>query len=1109
MSSRKDRAKALASRSRFWIDDLHVQPDRCVVMRDKDEIRLELRMMEVLVMLAEHTGETITKEKLLVDVWGSEIYGDSPVNKVISRLRDLIGDDARKARYIETVSKVGFRMIAAVTLPEDYRRMPAKPWKEGSPYVGLSAYGASHAPVFCGRGRSVGDLLRAMRIQMENDRRFVMIVGASGCGKTSLLRAGAIPLLRKPDGFEGLRALSVASCDLSVAHAADPMTPLLAALATWTLGDRPVFPPQTIEQLKDQLSQKSDSIAGFISQAFCQNSRCSPEQYPYDHLLLTIDHAETLVASVDMDTGTHETFERLVIALCDCPHVLVTMITRSDFYPKLTEKFPALAERKAGDGHLDVLPPRYGEIGEIIRTPAWKANLSFEMDLDSRDRLDDVLRDAAVSQPDALPLLQHALHTLYERRKEQQLFTFAVYHEIGGLEGAIAHRAEEVFSRLPANARNSLDSVLTRIIVVQADSGVVSARRPYADDFRDGSRAFVEAFIAARLFVGDHSDGRATIGVAHEALLRRWPRAAEWVQENRRLLIAKERLQRAAERWVREGQQDDHLLNPGRQLEDGWEAARRFNADISERDNLFLASSQRLASRKRALKRTAIALLATMTLTSTVMAAALYNAFEESQKNNRKAQEFSDLVFDIADDLQKTGNGEALENISEATMSSMTNLSTTSDSPDDLINASRANALKGSILFNMGKSKDAISAFNSAYKFASKATQLSPHSDRARAQAGQAAYWLGHYHYDEKNYASARNFWNEYRREYEILHDRNPEEYRFIVELSYAFDNLGSLSEKDADPASTLIDYDNSLKLKRMAMSMDQSDDELAYETIVTNSKRANARLAVGELLDADDEYAEAIRKLDIMTSKNDSANEWKKQLSNLLQIKSRLSVLLGNLESAEYEITKSIKILSEIIGENPRHADWRQYLIMSHYDAAEVFRLKHDPRATYHLDQAEHHARLAESDEALSLQLRRTLIGVRVARALIDVAPSSIDQLDQGIVDLRSLARDRPDDIHTTIALARGLIARGDRHYAKSELERSHACWREAKSILERTGKRGNDPRVAGVWSIASERLGEHRISMGKRLWLTKINYRHPEFVASPGPPSAATVPH
>jgi DNA-binding winged helix-turn-helix (wHTH) protein/tetratricopeptide (TPR) repeat protein len=1109
MSNRKDRAKALAARSRFWIDDLHVQPDRCVVMREKDEIRLELRMMEVLVMLAEHAGETITKEKLLVDVWGNEIYGDSPVNKVISRLRDLIGDDARKARYIETVSKVGFRMIAAVTLPEDYRRMPAKPWKEGSPYVGLSAYDASHTSVFCGRGRSIGDLLRAMRIQMENNRRLVMIVGASGCGKTSLLRAGAIPLLRKPDGFEGLHALSVAGCDLAAAHAGDPMTPLVAAVATWTIDDRPVFPPQTTEQLRSQLIQKTDSIAGLIGEAFRMHSRLNIEQHPYAHLLLTIDHAETLVTYHDIDTKAQEAFERLIIALCECPHVLVTMITRSDFYAKMTESFPSLAERKAGDGHVDILPPRFGEIGEIIRTPAWRANLSFEMDPDSRDRLDDVLRDAAVSQPDALPLLQHTLDTLYERCKEKQLFTFAAYHQIGGLEGAIAHRAKEVFSSLPASAQNSLDSVLTRIIVVQDDSDFVSARRPYADDFADGAKALVEGFIAARLFVGDHRDGRATIGVAHEALLRRWPQAVEWVQENRRLLIAKERLKRAAERWVREGQQDDHLLNPGRQLEDGWEAARRFNADISERDILFLASSQRLASRKRVLKRTAIALLATMTLTSTVMAAALFNSLEESRKSNRKAQDFSDLVFNIADDLQKTGNGEALENISEATISSMTGISITSDSPDDLINASRANALKGSIMFNMGKRKDALAAFNNAYVSASKATQLSPRSDRARAQAGQAAYWLGHYHYDEKDYPSARKFWGEYRREYEILHDRNPEDYGFIVELSYAFDNLGSLSEKDADPASALDNYDNSLKFKRMAMSMNHIDDELAYETIVTNSKRANARLAVGELLNADAEYTEAIRELDVMTSKNDSANEWKKQLSNLLQIKSRLSVLLGNLESAESEITRSIKILSDIIEENQRHADWRQYLIMSHYDAAEVLRLKHDPRASYHLDQAEHHARLAQSEEGLSLQLKRTLIGVRVARALIEVAPSRIDQLDQGIVDLRSLARDRPDDIHTAIALARGLIARGDSHYAKSELEQSRACWREAKSILERLGKRGNDPRVTGVWSIATERLGEHRLSMEKRLWLTKINYRHPEFVASPGPPSAAIVPH
>src|SRR3546814_10707703 len=105
------------------------------------------------------------------------------------------------------------------------------------------------------------------------------------------------------------------------------------------------------------------------------------------------------------------------------------MIARSDFYPRLIDALPGMAELKAGDGHVDVLTPRAGDIAQIIRAPAMLSGLVFEEDPDSAARLDDTLRDAALEHVDALPLLQHALHTLYERRTEAGELTFRSYRE--------------------------------------------------------------------------------------------------------------------------------------------------------------------------------------------------------------------------------------------------------------------------------------------------------------------------------------------------------------------------------------------------------------------------------------------------------------------------------------------------------------------------------------------------------------------------------------------------------------------------------------------------------------------------------------------------------
>src|SRR3546814_2525196 len=108
----------------------------------------------------------------------------------------------RRSSELETSRKRGYRLIAKVLFPDDYRRAPtlAGPGTHGNPYVGLTAFDDQHAEVFFGRSRMTAKLLTALRRQIDSQRRFVLLVGASGCGKTSLLRAGAEPLLKRGGG---------------------------------------------------------------------------------------------------------------------------------------------------------------------------------------------------------------------------------------------------------------------------------------------------------------------------------------------------------------------------------------------------------------------------------------------------------------------------------------------------------------------------------------------------------------------------------------------------------------------------------------------------------------------------------------------------------------------------------------------------------------------------------------------------------------------------------------------------------------------------------------------------------------------------------------------
>ena len=1097
-----NRRKGSSSRSHFRIDDLHVQPERNVVIRGAEEIKLERRMMEVLEYLAQHAGETVGTGTLLVELWGSEVYGDNPVNKTVSLLRKLIGDNARNPRYIQTINKVGYRMIATVSMPEDYRRLPTKRWANGSPYVGLTAFDARHAPVYCGRGRIVADLLRAMRSQIDSQRRFVMLIGASGCGKTSLLHAGAIPLLTKPDGYEGLRTLSIAACDLAAAPAHDPLTPLIEAIARWTLDDggtdggRLVFPPQTTEQLKSLLAEQPSRIQDFVTEAFRRHPDRSLGEQPCAHLLLTIDHAETLVASADIDTKVREAFEHLVLALCDCPHVLVVMIARSDFYPKLIETLPALAERKAGDGHLDVLPPRYGEIAEIIRTPAWKANLGFEVDPDSRDRLDDVLRDTAVAQPVALPLLQHTLQTLYERRSNNGTLTFSAYNDIGGLEGAIAHRAEQVFATLSTHVQASLNTVLARLIVIHPDSDAVSARRTFIDALPAEARALVDAFTSARLFVGDHSDGGATVGVAHEALLRRWPRAVEWTNENRRLLNAKTRLQRATARWIEEGRQDDHLLNPGRPLGEAQEASKRFPDDLSIHDLALLHASERAYRHKQTLRRAATMALILLTTVSTGLAILAMSARNSAELHRKEAiSHVGYLLVELADQLRPTASTRTLDSISTYTLKLLERQPVEDMETEDLINYSRALRTRGEVISMQGKNDEAMSLFKHANDMALRANQRETNLVPALFEAGQTAYWIGFQFRKQNDHKNAKTAWLSYlHRSEEILSidETNPDSK---MEVLLASTNLGTLDLLESGCGTALGKLESSLAEMSPLIKSGREKALWKYHWIVSRSWVTRCHAEDGRVDKALKGFSSEIEDLRALLDKNPDATEWMHQLSSLLQFGTMQSVNAGRLDNAEEYIAEAIELLRIVTRLHPENVTWKRNLASALARGGEVADLRGDPATAIVRLRASLMIIDQQRPKGLGANWLRLDAATRFRIGRLQATTEGENIMTVAIADLDALSKRNADD-YTASAMSAALVSRGLLRRDQGRIDQARNDWQAAKSMLDTVAKRSRDPDILTPWISACLLLGQRAPADKLISHLVASGYRHPEFV-------------
>nr|MBP6749233.1 winged helix-turn-helix domain-containing protein [Xanthomonadaceae bacterium] len=1011
------------------------------------------------------------------NVWKNEYLDDNPITKEISELRDNLGDDRSSPRYIRTVRSEGYRTVAAVVFPKDYRpqRRRDRSWFGGSPYVGLSAFDATHADVFFGRERMCEKVLKAMSAQLEGGR-FVLLHGASGSGKTSLLNAGVIPRLTQPGSREDLRALAVARCDLASAQSSDPLGALAAALATWTLGDRPVFPPQPIENLKDLLIDKPESIERIISEAFRLHPDRKAAELPLAHLLLVIDHGEKLVDATPADDRTHECFSRALTALCGCERTLAIMIVRGDFYQKLQDALPELMELKGSQGHIDVMRPSPREIEEMISAPAECAGLDFERDAETGDDLDYRLREDARGKPDVLPLLQHTLNQLYESRdQENSLLTFFAYNEMGGLEGGIAHRAEEVFADLPPLVQSSLDDVLSLLLVVQPDTGAVSGSHPALDALDENAKALVYAFIDARLFASEQDDERRPrFGVTHEALLRRWPRAADWSEKNQRLLKARAELGIATKRWNESGCQIDHLLNPGIPLIEALEVSRRKNIRLEKTEMDFVAQSDRRRTLNARIRKAAISGLVVLSIAATTMAILAMNSREEAEQRRAFAVRSNALVIgELADRVDSTADSELIEKMALLAIEYCQGIDAENASIDELISCSRAYRKLGEVQLSQSKYEEASSNIEKSVKLSEKSLSKEPTGKKALTEAGEAKSWQGTARRRKGDLEGAISAWKEYLKHTEDLIKYHPVDPESHLQMSYAMTNIGFAESELGHYKAALENFSKSKRIKESPQAKrknKESDD--AYELAVTASFICSIYAKTGLLNDARRCYVESIDILTRLLKSHPKANDWKRQLASLLQLQAAVELDLGKPEQAETTIEKAIYHYCRLTLEDVENDDWMYNFAHAHSLAGDISIAKSD------IYLAKEHFQLTENFLSFKKNIppswKRLVAVARFKSSRYAQQIQREDEMNKAIALLQE-AHQLQETMPTRLSLAEAIVSKAEYFKQSGNEKKAISAATEASSLLKIEENREPEKGLAALSARIQIIFGDH----------------------------------
>jgi WD40 repeat protein len=439
------------------------------------------------------------------------------------------------------------------------------------PYRGLLYFREEDEPFFCGRETSVEQVIAAVK-----RNSFTAVVGASGCGKSSLVRAGLNPALRR-ERTSVWEIATLVPGDLPLHALAAALLPLLEPQMTET--DRLA----EINKLAHHLGQGEISLRDVVRRAL--------DKQPGTHrLLLVADQWEELYTLTQDDAARCRFIDELLDATADSP-LSVVLTLRGDFVGRALG-YRQLSDRLQG-AQINVGPMTRAELERAIRSPAAKVGLGFEPGLVERI-LDDV-----GNAPGNLPLLEFVLTRLWDERRGGWLLHEA-YDAMGELQGAVASKAEEVFGSLNVLEQQTVKRVFLQLVRLGEGVEGDTRRRALLEEVGAASAQVVKRLADERLLVTAQGDtaNNEIIEISHEALILNWGRLTAWLNQDREFLLWRQRIRQSRAEWE-EKQQDEGALLRGARLAEAEERLRDYSDDLSPDDRTYIAASIALREREQ------------------------------------------------------------------------------------------------------------------------------------------------------------------------------------------------------------------------------------------------------------------------------------------------------------------------------------------------------------------------------------------------------------------------------------------------------------------------------------------------------------------------------
>ncbi len=771
----------------------------------------------------------------------------------------------------------------------------------GSPFRGLSAFGAKHASVFFGRSR---DVARCVELLCEAARRgspFLLIVGASGVGKSSLAGAGLVPRLTTPGVVSDVDVWRVAT----MRPMETPEGPTAALSRHLFDGEEDLAPedrgrPVALPEIAESDYRSPAELARLFGGAdpvvainpvlhaldrvgaAVQQTEGSARA-PAVRLLLVIDQLDELYESGLSDTERAR-FARLLSALAASGRVFIVATLRAHLYEHFLADADLLALKTRGAGY-DLASPGPSELSEIVRKPAEAAGLAFERN-DNGETLDDRLLADAGGQADMLPLVQLALDRLFDRRTERDggaVLTFAAYDALAGLAGIIDREAERALATLAPEDVAMLPQVV-RQLAVAGESGLSIRAAPLADVAADAAtRRLIDALAAARILVlGGEGEG-TIVQFAHRRIMTDWLRARTIAAENADFFRVRGEVEERCRKWLEAGRPHDLLIPRGRQIVQAEEFLQRFGRDVPDAMQEFIARSVVRARRTQRLMQAAAAGFAILALGAAAAAKLALDQRTAAERNFSVAKEAMDgLTFDIAHTLR------SIEGMRLATLRAL--LDRVRAASDGLASLGSDNpGLMRSRMLMLNELTDTYIAGGDLHAAGATAQESlaitrklagggnDPEDQRDLAAALER---VGDVKLASGDHAGALANYEKDREITEALARREPDNSARQRDVSVCLNRIGDVKFAMNDRAGALLAYEAALAIRTALAVRDPSDAERRRDKSISLEKIGDVKLAAHERGEALARYQEVLTIREALAAEQPGNGEWSHDLA-------------------------------------------------------------------------------------------------------------------------------------------------------------------------------------------------------------------------------------